>query len=243
MVVNETQTHRRRALLTALAAVVVVYVLWNIPALSGVLYPFRLFVTFVHETGHGTMALLSGGRFLNFVINGDGSGFAVTAGGSPLLILPAGYLGAALFGAVLFYLTNTVRHSRTISVVLGIAILVIAVFFGLSSITALLIGGLFGAALVAIGWKAKRDINLLVLNVLSIMTGLNAVLDLYGLINNSGASLGDVRNDAAALSAAVAPIIPAWTWAVLWALAAVAMLGASVWFSIFRPMRRNQVEV
>jgi hypothetical protein len=196
-------------------------------------------VTFVHETGHGTMALLSGGRFLNFVINGDGSGFAVTAGGSPLLILPAGYLGAALFGAVLFYLTNTVRHSRTISVVLGIAILVIAVFFGLSSITALLIGGLFGAALIAIGWKANRDINLLVLNVLSIMTGLNAVLDLYGLINNSGASLGDVRNDAAALSAAVAPIIPAWTWAVLWALAAVAMLGLSVWYSIFRPMRRK----
>jgi hypothetical protein len=223
---------------------VVVYVLWNIPALSGVLYPFRLFVTFVHETGHGTMALLSGGRFLNFVINGDGSGFAVTAGGSPLLILPAGYLGAALFGAVLFYLTNTVRHSRTISVVLGVAILVIAVFFGLSSITALLVGGLFGAALIAVGWKANRDINLLVLNVLAIMTGLNAVLDLYGLINNSGASLGDVRNDAAALSTVLQQtihiLLPAWTWAVLWALAAVAMLGLSVWYSIFRPMRRKQ---
>lgn len=65
---------RQRALVTALAAAVIVLIVWNIPALSGVLYPFRLFVTFVDETGHGLAALISGGHFEGFVIQQNGGG-------------------------------------------------------------------------------------------------------------------------------------------------------------------------
>ena len=43
----------QRALLISVVAFVIVLVLWNIPALDFILYPFRLFVTFVHEAGHG----------------------------------------------------------------------------------------------------------------------------------------------------------------------------------------------
>ncbi|MBN8621502.1 MAG: M50 family metallopeptidase, partial [Anaerolineae bacterium] len=107
-----------RRLLILIAALVLVFILWNIPQLDFVLYPFRLFVTYVHEAGHGTAALLTGGRFLGFEIFANGAGQAITAGGSRLLILPAGYLGAALFGAILFYLNNRFHYSRALSVVL-----------------------------------------------------------------------------------------------------------------------------
>ena len=240
MLTDVNRAARRRALLIACIAGVIVFVLWNIPQISqAILYPFHLFVTYVHEAGHGTMALLTGGHFLGFEIFADGSGQALTAGGSRLLILPAGYLGAALFGAVLFYLTNTGRYSRSISIALGIGLLIFSIIFGRFSITAFVVGAAFAAVLIVIGWKASRDINILVLNILAILTALNAVLDLFFLVNNSTAALGDVRNDAAAFSAGVFPLIPGAVWALLWALLAITMLGLAIWFSVIHPMRRR----
>lgn len=234
---DRNRLQRRRALLITAAAIVIVYIIWNVPQLEGALYPFRLFVTYVHEAGHGTMALLSGGQFVGFVVNPDGSGVAQTIGGSRLLILPAGYLGAALFGALLFYLANTLRHGRAISIVLGAGLILFSLAFGRVSPTALLVGIGFGALLIALGWKAGDYLNLLILNVLAVMTGLNAVFDLWFLIGSSGAQVGELRNDAAAFQQQVAPFIPAPVWALLWALAAALMLAAAVWFSLLRSRR------
>src|SRR5664279_4903543 len=120
---------RQRALLIAILAFVVALVLWNVPQLGFILYPIRLFVTFVHESGHGLAALISGGHVGGITVSPDGSGETVTMGGSRLLILPAGYLGAALFGALLFYATNTVPFPRTISLVLAIGLAAITLLY------------------------------------------------------------------------------------------------------------------
>ena len=72
------------------------------------------------------------------------------------------------------------------------------------------------------------------LDILAILTGLNAVLDLVGLIGFSNATIGSVRNDAAAFSAEITPIIPPVIWAIVWALLAIIMLGAAVYFSHIR---------
>ncbi len=228
---------RQRALVIALAAFVIVLVLWNLPQLDFVLYPVRLFVTFVHESGHGLAALITGGHFDSFRVDPNGSGVTLTSGGSRLLILPAGYLGAALFGALLFYIANTVPFPRTISLVLAVLVAAITLLFTQLLSTAWLVG--LGMALVLLAfWRfADRGVNLLLLDVLAILTGLNAVLDLVGLINNSDASLGALRNDAAAFTAEVAPLIPPVVWALLWALIAVVMLGAAVYFSYIRRRR------
>lgn len=228
---------RQRALVIAILAFVIVLVVWNIPQLDFVLYPFRLFVTFVHESGHALAALITGGRVGGLTVFANGSGVTLTAGGSRLLILPMGYLGAALFGAALFYIANTVPFPRTISLVL--AILLGAVTLLLTSIlsTAWLVG--LGSALILLAlWRyADRSVNLLVLDVLATLTGLNAVLDLVGIIQYSDASMGGVLNDAAAFSREIAPIIPGALWAILWAVIAVIMLGAAVWFSHIRQRR------
>ncbi len=227
----------RRLLLTVLAAVVV-FILWNIPQLDFLLYPFRLFVTYVHESGHGTAALLTGGHFAGFEIFANGSGQAITAGGSRLLILPAGYLGAALFGAILFYLNNRFHQSKIIAVILGIGLIIYSILFGHIAFLSLIVGTVFGVALIALGWKANDYVNSFILNILAILTGLNAVLDVYQLIGNSGASLGDVRNDAAAFSAEVF-FLPAAFWALLWSLIAIIMLGIAVWYGVIRPLRHK----
>ncbi len=228
-----------RRLLILIAALVLVFILWNIPQLDFVLYPFRLFVTYVHEAGHGTAALLTGGRFLGFEIFANGAGQAITAGGSRLLILPAGYLGAALFGAILFYLNNRFHYSRALSVVLGVGLVIFSVLFGRISMLSLVVGLVFGGLLIVLGRRVNEYINNLVLNLLAVLTGLNAVLDVWYLVGNSGASLGAVRNDAAAFSEQVFPL-PGAVWALLWAGIAVVMLGAAVWLSVIRPRHRQR---
>ncbi len=245
MVLEDSGAFRRRAMALALIGMVIVFFLWNIPQLDFILYPFRLFVTYVHEAGHGLAALITGGRFLGFEVYGNGAGQAITSGGWRALILPAGYLGAALFGAVLFYIVNTVPYPRTISRILGVLLIGFAVLFSrfisaqfVVSI-APFVGVISGLALFLLGARANRDANILVLNVLAMLTALNAVMDLVQLVQYSDIGIGQVRNDAAAFSAEITPLIPAAIWALLWALAAVLMLGVSVWYSVIHPLRRG----
>jgi hypothetical protein len=243
--VDDMRVFRRRALILALAAMGIVFVLWNIPQLDFILYPFRLFVTFVHEAGHGLAAILTGGRFEGFEVFSSGAGQALTFGGSRAIILPAGYLGAALFGAVLFYLVNTVPYPRIISRVLGVALIIFSLLFSrfisadfIISV-APLVGLMSGLLLFLIGQRANNDVNILVLSVLAILTGMNAVLDLAYLVQNTSASLGALRNDAAAFSQEITPGIPTVIWAAVWSLAALAMLGISIWYSIIHPLRKR----
>ena len=245
MVLEDSGIFRRRALALALVGMVIVFFLWNIPQLDFILYPFRLFVTYVHETGHGLAAIITGGRFHSFELYSNGGGQAITSGGWRALILPAGYLGAALFGAVLFYIVNTVPYPRMISRILGVLLIGFALVFSrfvsaqfIVSI-APFVGMLSGLLLFLLGSRANRDVNILILNVLAMLTGLNAVMDLIQLVQYSDIGIGQVRNDAAAFSAEITPLVPAAIWAFVWALAAVLMLGVSVWYSVIHPLRRR----
>ncbi|MCC6614576.1 MAG: M50 family metallopeptidase [Anaerolineae bacterium] len=238
MLNNDSQFHRR-ALLASMGAFILALIIWNIPQLNFLLYPVRLFVTFVHESGHGLAAILSGGTLNGFQVFADGTGLTSTSGGNPLLILPAGYVGAAIFGSILFYVANTVPYPRTISVILGVLLAVITLFYTGGPSVALIVGGLGSVVLIMLGWRGGRGLNLIVLNFLGLMTALNAVLDLVYLIGASDSRLGDVRNDASAFSAAIAPLIPAAVWAAVWALLALAALGIAVYYSIIRRLWRR----
>jgi hypothetical protein len=236
-------THQRRSLWLSLLAFALVFVIWNVPGLrQTVLYPVNLFVTYVHEAGHGTAALISGGRFLGFEVQPGGGGVAMTQGGARWLILPAGYIGSALFGAVLFYLVNRYHRTRAIAMGLGVLLIGFTLVFGLGSLTAVIVGVLFGAALIASGNLLPGSVNLVMLNLLAILTSQNAALDIISLIGNTDARLGSVRNDAAAFSQEVAPLIPAPVWAFLWAAIAVGLLALSFWLSVIRPLRQNTLK-
>ncbi|MBP8973172.1 MAG: M50 family metallopeptidase [Anaerolineae bacterium] len=119
---------QRRELALAAAAFVVALVLWQVQELYLLMVPFRLFVTMIHELAHGLAAELTGGDFLRFEVTSRGAGLAYTRGGSPFVIIQAGYLGTALFGAGLLLLTYRTQRPGRVAVGVGVflAILTLA---------------------------------------------------------------------------------------------------------------------
>lgn len=243
---------RRQALFATLLALLFAFLLWNMGGAPGgvgsdvvsgtsahLLWPVRLFVTFIHEAGHSVAALITGGQVKEFTVSPNGSGLAVTSGGDPALILPAGYLGAALFGSVLFYLTS--RHpylTRGLSVFLGLSVIILTVAFArpdqAGNFTANVIGIGFGVGLVALGWSAPDIVNVFILNTLALLTGLNAVIDVSYLVRHPDAGIGEIMNDAAAFANAYTPLLPASVIAFIWSAVAVLMLGAAVYFGLLK---------
>jgi hypothetical protein len=78
---------------------VLALVLWDTPAVK----PFRVFVVWVHEMGHASAALATGGEVSELRVRWDESGHVLSRGGIFPLISSAGYVGAACLGAFLIY--------------------------------------------------------------------------------------------------------------------------------------------
>ncbi|RMG86180.1 MAG: M50 family peptidase [Chloroflexi bacterium] len=239
MLLDDRRVFRRRVFLTTLLALVVVFVLWNVPGFDFITYPLRLFVTYVHEAGHSLAAVISGGQVLGFEVFENGGGVAYTSGGARWLILPAGYLGAALFGAILFYLANRLRYVEFLSACMAVLLLFFPLLLNSQSLTAMMVGLGFGLLFLLMTIRASRDLNRLVLAVLAAMTGLNAVMDLLFLTRNPEIGAGATINDAAKFAQEVAPALSPWMVAVGWAAIAVLLLLISFYYSVVRPLRRG----
>lgn len=232
------QLNRRKALVITMIAATIVFVLWNIPALALILYPLKLFTTYVHETGHAITTLLTGGRIVEFVVELDGSGHILRRGGWDWLVGPAGYLGAAFFGSWLFFGINRFpRFVNAVAVILGIGAALFTVFFAFGNFIALLIGVSFGMLLLALGLKARPFLVLLVLNVLAISTALNALFDLQMLLRIIEVAGVDVPNDAVAFSQRVTPLVPPWIIALIWAGIALLMFAMALYYGAWKPLK------
>ena len=91
-----------------------------------IMYPLKLFVTFLHEFGHAFGALITGGEVVGFVVNEDGSGVTTTRGGSRAVIIMGGYIGSAIFGNLLFYI-GAKKERFTQATLYAIAVLMIVI--------------------------------------------------------------------------------------------------------------------
>lgn len=248
---------RRQGLLVSLLALLFALFLWNYggapgqtapqaesgsmqATVSSLLWPVRLFVTFIHEAGHALAALLTGGQVLGFTVSPNGSGVAVYDGGYQALILPAGYLGAALFGSALFYLASrNPKWTRGLSVLLGLSIIILTVLYAApdqaGNMTANIIGIGFGVGMVALGWLAPGVVNVFLLNTLAILTGLDVVMRLSIFVRFPDAGNGAIMHDATAFASEYTPLLPASIIALIWSGIAVFMLGAAVYFGLLKP--------
>src|SRR5919109_753500 len=91
-----------RRLLLFLGIAVASVCFWLTPAL----YPLKIFVVFIHETGHALATVLTGGRVVSMVVTPWESGYVQAIGGTPVLMASAGYIGSALFGGVMLLLSG-----------------------------------------------------------------------------------------------------------------------------------------
>jgi peptidase M50B-like protein len=188
------------------------------------LYPFKLFTTWVHETSHALMTVLVGGRVTAVTIDPATSG--LTHGLVPAsrvargLVASAGYLGAALVGCLLMAATRVERRARTILYGVG-AFMLLTVVVWMRNLFGVIVVLAWGLALVTMARRRMANALRFLLSLLAVQVALNSVYDIRVLFLVNGPS------DAATMARLF--LLPAWFWAATWMLMSVAMLGWTLW--------------
>jgi hypothetical protein len=234
-------SHDARPQATVLiTAAVLSIILWFIPFAEILTYPFRIFVTFIHEGGHAIAALLTGNSVASLSIATNASGETYTSQGgtiSQIFVASAGYLGSMAFGALLLVLIRKTIAAR--AVLLGSAGLVLALtlVYGLikpvlsglawSAIPfTLLAGTLLTVGLVLVARYASARVATFFVSFLAVQCVLNALLDLKTVFFLSSPFAPSVPTDAVNMANATG--IPAMAWAVIWIAMAIGILGLAM---------------
>jgi hypothetical protein len=187
-----------------------------------VVYPLRLFVTFIHEGGHALAALLTLGSVERLVIYADASGETYTRGGLPILIASAGYLSSTAYGAGLLALLHDGSRAKAVLTITAALILILTGLFAANPFS-LFIGVALMVILSWIAIAASARWAHFFLSFLAVQCCLNAFYDLRTLFLISATT--DLRSDAVNMQEMT--MIPATFWAVFWiALSVLALVFA-----------------
>jgi len=230
---------RPQATVLLTAAVLSIF-LWFIPFAEILTYPFRIFVTFIHEGGHAIAALLTGNSVESLSIATNASGETYTSQGgtiSQMFVASAGYLGSMAFGALLLVLIRKTIAARL--VLLGSAALVftLTLIYGLikpvvsgaawSAIPfTILAGTLLSLGLIVVARYASARVATFFVSFLAVQCVLNALLDLKTVFFLSSPFAPSVPTDAVNMANATG--IPALAWAVIWIAIAVGILAMAM---------------
>jgi hypothetical protein len=203
-----------RRLLLPLGIAALALVLWD----SFVVYPFRIFVVFLHEISHGLAAVLTGGAIESIGLSFDEGGVCRTRGGWPFLILNAGYLGSLLWGATFLVLGERRTRSRTAVAVIGAFTLLVTLLY-VRTLFGFAYGLLAGGALLAVAARLRPSVSEILLAAIGATSALYAVWDIASDVLFRHSS----QSDAAALAQLTG--IPAIVWGALWIAVSVGVLG------------------
>jgi hypothetical protein len=215
---------------TLLIAAAITIALWFIPFAEILTYPFRIFVTFIHEGGHAIAALLTGNSVASLSVATNASGETYTTQGglfSQVFVSSAGYLAAMAYGTLLLILIRRSVAARMVLLGSAAFIFALTMIYGLfkplvsgtwGMMTGvpftLLAGILISAALVAIARYASPRVASFFVSFLAVQCVLNALFDLKTVFFLSSPFGPTVPNDAANMAAATG--VPALIWAIIW---------------------------
>lgn len=216
-----------------LIATVATVVLWFTPYAEYLVYPIRLFVTFIHEGSHALIAVLTGGSVQSLTIASDGSGAVYSAPSGfigQVLTSSAGYLGAAIFGVAMLALMRKNVSPHKILFGCGVFVGVMTLVFGIiapifnflslnvpfSSVAFTVFAGLvLTGVLLAMAKFASQRVADFAVAFLAVQCLMNALSDLKTvLFLNAPLVGGDIQTDAGNMAAATG--IPAFLWVVVW---------------------------
>jgi hypothetical protein len=207
------------------AAVAVSLIVSLTPWAPLLLYPFKLFTTWVHECGHALATLLVGGRVMSITIHPDTSGLTQSLVPDARLargvVASSGYLGAAAVGCLLMAATRVERWAHVILLSLGVFMLLTLALWMRNLFGALVVLA-WGATLVAFARGGMAQAMRFLLSLLAIQVALNSVYDIRVLF-----LIGRGQSDAATMARLF--LLPSWVWATAWMVLSVAMLGATLW--------------
>jgi hypothetical protein len=219
-----------------IAAAIISVILWFIPFAEILTYPFRLFVTFIHEGGHAIAALLTGNSVESLSIATNASGETYTSQGgtiSQIFVASAGYITSMIYGATLLVLIRRSVAARAVLIGSAVVVLALTLIYGLfkpltsgiawSGIPFTLFAGVgLSAGLVLLARFAKSRVATFFVSFLAVQCILNALLDLKTVFFLSSPFAPSVPTDA--MNMANATGIPALFWATTWIVISVGIL-------------------
>ena len=194
------------------------------------LYPFKLFTTWVHECDHALVTLMVGGTVSSIVIEPDTSG--VTRSLLPAgrmargLVASSGYLGASVVGCLLMAATRVEKWARAVVWTVG-ALMLLTLVVWMRNLFGFVVVLAWGAGLVALARKAGGEASRFVLSLLAIQVALDSVYDIRALFHVDGG-----HSDAESMATLF--LLPAWLWASAWMLVSVGMLAWTLWMTRVR---------
>ncbi|TNY23297.1 peptidase M50B-like-domain-containing protein [Rhodotorula diobovata] len=203
------------------AYAVVITILWNLPVVHWVLWPFKLLVVAFHEFSHAAVGCCTGAKVKSITLDPREGGCTMMAGGVGALTLPAGYLGSSLIGALLVFCGFDVVASKVASIVVGVMFL-LTLWWGkrdwLTILTILLATGLIVACWFIAHGVALR-FYMLFLGVMNSLYSLYDICDdlIFRKVNESDASVFAKRYGGSSVC-----------WGVLWFIVSLAFLAVGI---------------
>ena len=227
-----------------LIATVITIALWFIPYADYLVYPIRLFVTFIHEGSHVIAALLTGGSVESLTVSPDTSGlvmFRYNSAFSQLVTSSAGYLGSTAFGVLLLVLIRRAYSARIVLAASAGFVGLMTVLFGLlapvwnifsanvsfgSVAFTVASGAILTVGLLAIARYASARVAQFAMSFLAVQCVLNALADLKTVLFASSPFASPMQTDA--LNMANATGLPAIAWVLIWIAISVLMISVGL---------------
>lgn len=197
-------------------------------------YPFRLLFTTVHELGHVFAARFTGGEVKGFWVyfkkKNGALGVTVREGGDDRFVIPAGYLGTAIFSAGLILMSGLPYIAPYIVGILGGVLILLVLLHG-RPFSTLFIGFVLGAGFIWVAWKADLIWSVFLLYLLAVMGIVRGLRDCQ-TITNLARHDPTGTHDAAQMAKAAG--CSAGFWAVIWSVVTFILLGVAFWFTWLR---------
>ncbi|KXS19235.1 hypothetical protein M427DRAFT_109089 [Gonapodya prolifera JEL478] len=199
-----------------------ILIVWHIPYVNYILYPFKVLTIGLHEFGHASATILTGGHVDGIELDPNLGGVTHTKGGIATISLPAGYIGSTFWGSLMLFAGFDVTASKWVSIVVAGVLLLLLIWArnwlarGIAISFAALIVLLFIFVPVALRYA------MLWMGTMSALYSLYDIVDdlIKRRVNESDASQFSRVCGRGILSPKV--------WGVLWLLIAIIFVAASI---------------
>jgi len=218
-------SEQRTTLIITGAYILAILILWHLPGLRVILYPFKLLTVALHEFSHAAAGCCTGAKIESVEIDPDEGGATRMRGGIACCTLPAGYLGSSLIGALLVFCSfDNTENSIVLKVAaITLGVILLALLFWaknwlLRALTVFFVGVI--VALWFINHGAELKYFVLFVGVMSCLYSLWDILDdlVFRKVNESDASK----------FAKECRCCPSQMWGCIWLIISLLFLGIGV---------------
>lgn len=192
-----------------------------------IIRPFKILAVFLHELSHAIAAIITCGSVEGMEVHANEGGVTKTVGGSPWCIVPAGYIGSALWGFFFMLCSQSYIASQFASAILGVSLVAVLVIADNNTLRLLCLAFI---ALLVTFW---------VLQVEHIFEGLQYLLLFVGTMNGWFA-IYDCHDDLISrrVNGSDAVVFAEMThtsarcWGIIWALFSLGIMTLGVYLSL-----------